>query len=132
MHMISSAYALALQKPLRANRLHPRNMLIFVKRLALVRLVLNINLEMILKILPDTGQVDARLHSDRFELIRIPNARLEEQLRRVDRSRAQNHFARFDFNLFRRVFEMRNCHSSRGCSVEKNLLPDPEFVSFFL
>ena len=85
MHVISSTDALALKKPLRANGLHPGNMLILVKRLALGRLVLHINLEMILKILSDTGQVDATIHSDRFELSRVPDARLEQQLRPVDR-----------------------------------------------
>ena len=121
MHVISSTDALALKKPLRANGLHPGNMLILVQRLALGRLVLYVNLEMILKILSDTGQVDATIHSDRFELIRIPNARLKEQLRRVDRSRAQNHFPRINFNLLGSVFEVRDLYSSRGSSVEKNL-----------
>merc|ERR1719223_1172566 len=122
MHVISCTDALALKKPLCANSLHPGNMLVLVKRLSLGRLVLHVNLEMILEILSDTGQIDATINSDRFELIRIPNARLKEQLRRVDRSRAQNHFPRINFNLFGRVFEMRDLYSSRRRSVEKNLV----------
>ena len=69
-------------------------------RLALGRLVLRVNLEMIVEILAGAGQVAAAIHCDRFELSRVPAARLEQQLRRVDRSRARNHFSAIYFNLF--------------------------------
>ena len=58
--------------------------------------VLDVDLEVVLEVPADAGQLVPRLDADCAEVLRRADARELEQLRRVDRAAAEDHLARLD------------------------------------
>ena len=84
------------EQPLRADE---RPLPLLQRRLHRHRLrarVLHVDLEMVLQVLADAGQVVHDVDAERRQLARVADAGELEQLRRVDRAAAEDHLARAD------------------------------------
>jgi hypothetical protein len=55
--------------------------------------VLDVDLEVVLQVLADAGQVVHDVDAERLEVVRVADAGELQQLRRVDRAAAQDHLA---------------------------------------
>ena len=78
------------KEPLEACLDHPEPKLLFVKADGLSAGLDNVDIQMILEVLPNPGEMVDRLHSNLAKVIRVADTRQHQKLGRVDRAPTQD------------------------------------------
>ena len=91
LEVVGRARAAAQEQPLRADRQHVALLDVLLHRHRLRAGVLDVDLEVVLQVLPDAGQVGADVDAEPAQLVGVADAGQLQQLRGVDGAAAEDH-----------------------------------------